>query len=119
MGNLLRFGSYIFSLFILSSLVSFALIDGVVPENIHTPPPPHQGRHFCFKPPHPGISIPRGACHNPHPWNFRNFSLGWVPSGKNICLENVRERYLFCDKMKINNFICVSTVSNNLKDVLS
>ena len=35
MGNLLRFGSYIFSLFILSSLVSFALIDGVVPETIH------------------------------------------------------------------------------------
>ena len=35
-GNLLRFSSYIFSLFIRSSLVSFALIDVVVPENIHT-----------------------------------------------------------------------------------
>ena len=23
------------------------------------------------------------------PWNFRNFQLRWVPSGKNICVKNV------------------------------
>ena len=72
MGNLLRFGSYIFSLFILSSLVSFALIDGVVPENIHIPPPlPTKEGTFALNPhtlefpfqgvlvitPTPGISV--------------------------------------------------------------
>ena len=94
MGTLLRSGSYIFSLFILSSLVSFGLIDGVIPENQSTPPS-NQGGHFCFRPPPPGTSIPGGACHNPYPWNFRNFSLGWVPSGNNIYVQNVVAPYYY------------------------
>ena len=59
MRDLLRFGSYIFLLCILSSLVSFALIDGVVPENIHTcpPPPPTPTKEGTF-------------ALNPHPLEF-------------------------------------------------
>ena len=77
------------------------------------------------------------------PWNFHPrgyvsyppathgisiiFELGWVPSGKNICVKNVVALYyhakdnFFCDKMRKNLSFHVNTytVSNNLKNVLS
>ena len=96
----------------------------IVLENIDTPPPPppssHEG-HFCFVgppllliipfPPPPGISL--------------IFRLGWVPSGKHICVKDVVALYyyakdnFFCDKMRKNLFIYVDTVSNNLNDFVS
>ena len=78
---------------------------------------------------------------DPHPpWNFHSrgclsyppppgivviFQLGWVPCGKNFSVKNAVALYyyakdiFFCDKMRINRFIHVNTVSNNLKDFLS
>ena len=76
-----------------SESVFFALyIDCVVPVKIHTP----NGKHFCFRPPQefpfqrvlfitpppppsPGISV--------------IFQLGWVPSGKTVCIKNVVALY--------------------------
>lgn len=53
-------------------------------------PYPQHG-HFCFKP----LPILGGACHNPLPVGISViFHLGWVPSGKNISLENAVVLYL-------------------------
>ena len=45
--------------------------DGVVPENMHTPPPPPAEGTFALDPHCPGTSIPGSACHTP---NFHHFS---------------------------------------------
>ena len=64
---------------------------------------------------YPGISVAVGI-----------LQLGWIPSGKNICVKNVVALYyyakiiFFCDEIRKNVFIhVINTVSNNLKDVLS
>ena len=95
--------------------------DGVVPENIHTPPPPPEGT-FALDPHCPRTSIPVGACHTP---NFHHFST-WLGTlwkeylcQKCCCTLLFCELIFFCDKMRKNLFIHVNTVSNNLKDVLS
>ena len=50
---------------------SLPIKDCVVPENIHTPPPPRKA--FCFAPPSPpGISVPEGLWGPPHPPGISN-----------------------------------------------
>ena len=95
----------------------------VVLENIDTPPPPplSHGGHFCFVDPPLLLIIP----FPPPPGISLIFQLGWVPSGKNICVKDVVALYyyakdnFFCDKMRKNLFIHFSTVSNNLNDFVS
>ena len=80
------------------------------------PPPPTEGT-IALNPHLPGIPIPGSACHTPTPPEISViFQLGWVPSGKNICVQNVVELHyyakdnFFCDKMRKNLFVPVNTV---------
>ena len=51
-----------------------------------TPPPPSPMEGTCC--------FPGGACHTPLPPGISViFQLGWVPSGKNICVKNVVALY--------------------------
>ena len=65
----------------------------VVPENIHTP---HNGGHFCFRPPTP-LEFPfQGVLViPPSPWNSLDF-LGWDPPGNVIASEIKWENIFSC-----------------------
>ena len=72
----------------------------VVPENIHTP---IEGTLFYFRPPHP-LEFPLytvgGVCDSPPaPGICVNFQLGWVPSGKYICVKNIVALYYCLQKL--------------------
>ena len=103
MQNLKRFHMLIMLINIYLSLFSRR----VVPENMHTPHPPQRAL-LPWTPP-PWTLHPRGCMSNPPPPPFTPppgipviFQLGWVPSGKNICVKNVFARYykFSWDKMK-------------------
>ena len=83
--------------------------DCVVPENIHTPPPPTpDGGHFCFGVPTPlEFSFQEVLVIPPYPLQFPSFfHLNWVPPGKNVSIKNPVSLYhyakcnCFCDKMR-------------------
>jgi len=81
------------------------------------PSPPATEGTIALNPHPPGISIPGSACHTPTPPEISViFQLGWVSSGKNICVKNVVELYyyttdnFFCDKMRKNLFVPVNKV---------
>ena len=98
-----------------------SLMQFVVPENIHTPATEST---FALDPPPPGISILVGACRASHPLEFLNFFnlVGYpleIIFPSKMLLHYIITRKIFCDKMRINLFIHVNTVSNNLKDFLS
>ena len=93
----------------------------VVPENMHTPPPPPTEGSFALDP--TALDSPSQGVHvkplpppplTPPPGIPVIFQLGWVPSGKNICVKNVFARYYNFSWDKMKKYM----VSNNLKDVL-
>ena len=51
----------------------------IYPWNVHTPPPPLHGVHFCLRPPPPGISV--------------IIQLDWVLFGNNVWVTNIVARY--------------------------
>lgn len=76
-------------------------VDCVVQGNIHTPPPPPDGRHFCFRPLHhrPEIAFLGLLLWNsPHPltpWNFRNFPT-WLGTPWNVYVRQKCCRTVYC-----------------------
>ena len=91
------------------------------------PSPPRKALTLVHPPPRWNF-LSRGACHTPRPLPpgiSVIFKLGWVPSRKNICVNNVVALYyntkdnFFRGKMRKNLFIYVGRVSNKLKDVIS
>ena len=70
-----------FPVIIILVIINWQRLYCVVPENIHTPPPAHHGRHFCLRPSSPlefpclgVLVIPPSS-----PWKFRNYST-WLAS---------------------------------------
>jgi len=93
----------------------------VVPENIHTnPPPPHPTEGIFVLDPYP-LGFPfQGVLvipPTPPPGISVIFQHDWVPSGKSICVKNIVALHyyakdnFFCDLMRKNLFIHVNMVS--------
>ena len=67
----------------------------VVPENIHTPPPPSHGGHFWL----------RSPCHTPHPLEFPLLlNLVEYPL-KNICVKNNVALYYYAKDNWLGYFL--------------